>query len=72
MRGDARHPVRHAADTDDLTNDELPAEAIADVALDVLMLLDGEARGEFLAGFQRLVLEHGGAETAELLRPDPH
>ena len=51
---------------------ELLAEAIADVALDVLTQLEGEARPEFLAGFQRLILEHGGAEAAELLRPDPH
>lgn len=57
---------------DDLTGDDLLAEAIADVALDMLTRLDGAARREFLAGFLRLVLKHGGAETDELLRLDGH
>ena len=42
---------------DDLTDDELLAEAIADVAIDVLT---------------RLAVEHGGAAIAEMLRLDPH
>lgn len=55
---------------DDLTNDELLAEAIADETLNVLTRLDGEARGEFLQAFMPLAVQHRGAATAELLRPD--
>jgi hypothetical protein len=63
---------RHVPGKGDLTDDELLAEAIANVAIDVLTRLDGDARGEFLQAFMRLAVEHGGAAIAEMLRLDPH
>jgi hypothetical protein len=55
-----------------LADDEPLAEAIADVALDLLTRLEREARRPLLASFEWLVLRHGRTEAAELLKPDPH
>lgn len=66
MQGDRGSRAGHAPGMDEPTDDELLAQAIADVALDVLDRLADtpERRSEFLLDFLRLVAASGGGELA--------